>query len=244
MIEDVCYSVVIPAFNEARFLPATLATLEAAMAGVESVGEVIVVDNNSTDGTAELALEGGARVVFEPINQISRARNKGASSACGKYLIFIDADTLVPESLLNHALVALNGGMVCGGGATVAINHPNLLLNGAVATWNAIGKASKIAAGCFLYCRADAFMEVGGFSEAVYASEEIWLSLALKKWGRQHQQTFLILEDKAHTSSRKIDWMSSLDIAKQGFVLLLFPLAVRSKRLCRSWYYRPDNDES
>ena len=63
--------------------------------------------------------------------------------------------------------------MVCGGGARVAINHLNLLLNGAVATWNVIGKASKIAAGCFLYCRADAFVEVGGFSEAVYASEEI-----------------------------------------------------------------------
>ena len=244
MIEHVGYSVVIPAFNEARFLPATLAALEAAMADVESVGEVIVVDNNSTDGTAALAIEGGARVVFEPVNQISRARNKGASSASGKYLIFIDADTSVSASLLNNALAALDSGTVCGGGARVAINHPNLLLNGAVATWNVIGKASKIAAGCFMYCRADAFVEVGGFSEAVYASEEIWLSLALKKWGRQHQQTFLILEDKAHTSSRKMDWMSALDIAKQGFVLLVFPFAVRSKRFCRSWYYRPDNDES
>jgi glycosyltransferase involved in cell wall biosynthesis len=40
---------------------------------------VIVVDNNSTDATAELARRGGARVVFEPVNQIARARNAGAA---------------------------------------------------------------------------------------------------------------------------------------------------------------------
>lgn len=236
------YSVVIPAYNEAIFLPATLAALATAMDAVDASGEVIVVDNNSSDGTATVALECGARIVCEPINQISRARNKGAASAVGEYLIFIDADTLVSASLLRNALLALESGTVCGGGAGVIIEHPSRMANVAVALWTVIGKVGKLAAGCFVYCRKDAFEAVGGFSEQVYASEEVWLSLALKKWGRANQQTFLILDDAATTSARKIEWFSGCDIVKQMLVLLIFPLAVRSKRFCSTWYNRPHND--
>ena len=62
------FSVVIPAYNEVRFLPDTLAALVRAMDALEMPGEVIVVDNNSDDGTAAVADECGARVVYESIN--------------------------------------------------------------------------------------------------------------------------------------------------------------------------------
>ena len=55
--------------------------------------ELIVCDNNSTDRTAEIARNAGARVVFEPVNQIARARNRGAAAATGDWLIFVDADS-------------------------------------------------------------------------------------------------------------------------------------------------------
>src|SRR2546427_11185726 len=54
--------------------------------------ELIVCDNNSDDRTAQIARAAGARGVFEPVNQIARARNTGAAHAAGDCLIFIDAD--------------------------------------------------------------------------------------------------------------------------------------------------------
>ena len=74
-------SVVIPAFNEEKLLPATLAAVRAAAGAFADRGwswECVVCDNNPTDCTAELARAAGATVVFEPVNQIGRARDAGA----------------------------------------------------------------------------------------------------------------------------------------------------------------------
>jgi glycosyltransferase involved in cell wall biosynthesis len=79
-------SVVVPAFNEEKFIARSLRKIKAAADAFSSLGwetEIIVCDNNSTDRTAEKALAAGAIMVFEPVNQISRARNKGASAASG-----------------------------------------------------------------------------------------------------------------------------------------------------------------
>ena len=75
------FSIIIPAFNEEKLIAETLRRVRAAMAAFTDLGwetELIVCDNNSTDRTAELARSAGATVDFEPINQISRARNTGA----------------------------------------------------------------------------------------------------------------------------------------------------------------------
>ena len=64
-------------------------------------GEVLVVDNNSSDQTASVAKSQKVKVVFEPINQISRARNTGARSARGRFLVFLDADTQISFELLH-----------------------------------------------------------------------------------------------------------------------------------------------
>ena len=110
----VAFSIVIPAFNEENYLGNTLDSLRSGMSEISDLkGEIIVVDNNSSDKTAEVATAKGARVVFEPINQISKARNTGAKLAKGEYLIFIDADTQVSPELLGLVLKKLryyNGG--------------------------------------------------------------------------------------------------------------------------------------
>ena len=77
------FSVIIPAYNEEKYLPAALSAVNKAIETAPMVGEVVVVDNNSTDRTAAIAAELGARVVFEPVNQISRSRNAGAKAAGG-----------------------------------------------------------------------------------------------------------------------------------------------------------------
>ncbi|MGY8714052.1 MAG: glycosyltransferase, partial [Verrucomicrobiia bacterium] len=68
------YSIIIPAFNEQNYIGEVLDTLLAGMKKTSDFkGEIIVVDNNSTDQTPQLAESRGVRVVFEAINQISRA---------------------------------------------------------------------------------------------------------------------------------------------------------------------------
>src|SRR5678815_1294200 len=89
-------SIIIPAFNEERLIAHTLASVQHGTAEFVRRGwetEVIVCDNNSTDRTAEIARAAGAKVVFEPVNQIARARNSGAAAAGGDWLIFVDADS-------------------------------------------------------------------------------------------------------------------------------------------------------
>ena len=113
--KDLCYSVIIPAYNEEAFLPETLADLLLAMETVPYPGEIIVVDNNSTDKTAEVALKYGATIVPEPFRQIAKARNSGARAANGVFLVFLDADTNLPPALLNQALTLLASGTCCGG---------------------------------------------------------------------------------------------------------------------------------
>jgi glycosyltransferase involved in cell wall biosynthesis len=79
-------SIIIPAFNEEKLLGETLAHIKLAADIFTGIGweiELIVCDNNSTDRTADIARAAGANVVFEPVNQISRARNSGAAAAVG-----------------------------------------------------------------------------------------------------------------------------------------------------------------
>ena len=232
------YSIIIPAYNEEDYLPATLTSLKDAMPKLGLHGEIIVVDNNSSDTSAKIAADHGAKGVFEPINQISRARNAGASLAQGRYLIFVDADTIIPIELLQQALANLDSGNIIGGGACVAGDIPlqysfRILLM----LWNRISILTKNAAGSFMYCQRDAFETIGGISVAVYASEEIWLSRKLKKLGRKRNQRFCIIKQPpVITSMRKMQWYSPLRIYLYLLMLTIFPFSVRIKSLCTFWY--------
>ena len=239
MGNNTTYSVVIPAYNEAACLPATLLYLKKTMAALSLSGEVIVVDNHSSDETPDIALRFGAQVVFEPINQISRARNTGGRAARGDYLIFLDADTFLSGDLLQAALSNLSGGC-CGGGAVVDFYEPiPPIIRSAVGVWNRFSRSFGIAAGCFLYCLRQGFEETGGFSERVYASEEVWFSRCLTSWGKRRGLAFTVISyPPIMTSNRKLRWFTPTELA---FILLMgaIPFAVRNRTLCAFWYRRP-----
>lgn len=235
------YSLIIPAWNEAAFIADTLTLVLRAMRAVDSAGEhegeLIVVDNNSSDDTARIAQEQGVRVVFEPLNQISRARNRGASVATGDALIFLDADTSCSESLLAQVLNRLSAGLTVGGGSLIAPDKPisDSAMRG-LQMWNGLSRRARLAAGCFVFSRRDAFVAVGGFSDRVYAGEEIILSRALKRWGRKRGMAFeIITHDPVITSVRKLEWYSTAQLLRQA-LLVLIPGAVFSRRLCGTWY--------
>jgi len=235
------YSIVIPAYNEADWLPAAIGALRQAMQGQALQGEIIVCNNNSSDATGEVAASLDARVVFEAYNQISRARNRAAREARGRYLVFVDADTLVSASLLDEALRRLQSGDYIGGGALVSFDT-RLSRIGALGSklWNLLSVKAGLAAGSFIFCQRDAFEQLGGFSEAVYASEEIWLSRGLARLGKTRGQTFQVIADQAVLSSgRKMQWYSTPRQLLLLLMLAVFPFMVRFRSLCGFWYRRP-----
>jgi glycosyltransferase involved in cell wall biosynthesis len=94
------FTVVIPAFNEAAFLGLALDSLSRQdFAGPV---EIIVVDNNSQDGTADIARSYGATVLFEPRLGVCWARQLGTSADSGELVISTDGDTVHPPDWLSR----------------------------------------------------------------------------------------------------------------------------------------------
>jgi glycosyltransferase involved in cell wall biosynthesis len=200
-------SIVVPAFNEERLLPQSLASIRAASAAFTDAGwtmELIVCDNNSTDRTAAIAAAAGATVVFESINQISRARNAGAVHATGDWLLFIDADSFPTRELFADVVVAISDQRCIAGGSTVRIDLDGLLYNLGLGWWNRVSRTLKWAAGSFVFCETSAFREVGGFTDELYAAEEINLFRRLKRLARRRGRSIVILHrHPLLTSARK-----------------------------------------
>lgn len=242
------YSVIIPAYNEQYYIGETLDSLLNEIKKVtEFIAEVIVVDNNSTDKTSQISKSRGVRVVFEPENQISKARNLGAKNANGKYLIFIDADTQVSAKLLRIALKSLRSEDAGGGGSTLIFdtNQNQFFLGTFVPLlWSWISKNFKFAAGSFIFCRKEIFEKISGFSEKLFAGEEILFSQRIKKECKRNELKFLIVENyPVVTSSRKLEWYSSFQILIFIFIPIIFPWALRFRTLCSFWYRRPNHNK-
>ena len=229
-------SIVVPAFNEERLIAGTLERLKEGIEVFRRRGwtdELIVCDNNSTDRTAELARAAGATVVFEPVNQIARARNAAARAASGDWLLFIDADCSPGPELFEDLLAVIESGRYVGGGCTVAMAGATPVLRFWVGAWNTLSRMARWAAGAFLFCEAAAFHTAGGFNEELFASEEIDLSRRLKRQGR-----FVILHrHPLVTSGRKAQLYSWREHAA---FLLRWALSggrnLRRREDCGIWY--------
>jgi len=229
-------SVVVPAFNEERLIAGTLDHLKDGMQVFHRRGwsaELIVCDNNSTDRTAAIARAAGAHVVFEPLNQISRARNAGAAAASGDWLIFVDADSSPTRELFQDVIEVIEAKTAIGGGCTVTLPGVPLWIRAWVGLWNALSRSMSWAAGSFLFCQTAAFRAVGGFNEELYAAEEIDLSRRLKRRGR-----FVILHrHPLLTSSRKAELYSWREhLAFMWKMLTAGRRTLRSREACSVWY--------
>jgi len=234
-------SIIVPAFNEEKLLPATLRSIEAARAGLAAaggLGEVIVCDNNSTDRTAELARAAGARVVFEPVNQISRARNAGAAAATGEWLVFVDADSQPTRELFAAVAAEIRRGDCLAGGCTLRIEGPHPVARWMTHGWNLLSRLKKWAAGSFIFCDAAAFREVGGFSQDLYASEEIDLFDRLKRLARSQGRRIVILHRTPMlTSARKLHLYTPWEHLRfMGKTILGRGRTLRNREECLTWY--------
>ncbi len=187
-------SVVIPAHNEENYLLSCLESIK----NQDYAGdyEVIVVDNASTDTTAQIARDWGAKVVYEGKRSPACARQKGAEVATGKIIAFIDADTQAPI----HWLSTIVWRFLC--------EPETVVISGPYAFYDA-GKIARIASygnfisiiidqlfrrafnkgsavwGSNFAVRRSALLEVGGFDTSIrFYGEEYELSLRLAKAGK------------------------------------------------------------
>jgi glycosyltransferase involved in cell wall biosynthesis len=177
------FSIVIATKDRAALLDGALASLRA-QAGAPPT-EIIVVDNNSTDGTRAVAERHGVTYLFEPVPNRGKARNRGITAARGSFVLFIDDDVVLPPFFVAaHAAAHADtsrervvAGPIINVPSPEVRPHPSALnfSNAFLCTCNAsVPKAALDA--------------VGGFDEAfnLYGWEDTELGLRLREHGVEH----------------------------------------------------------
>ncbi len=172
-------SVVIPVLDEERVLPRLLASLAAQRPRAR---EVVVVDGGSRDRSREvaLALRGrlpGLRLVESPRRGVAAQKNLGASLASGRWLLFLDADTVAPPGFLGEALSeARRRGLTVASPLSDPVERglrPRLVFSAFNAWMLACARLRPQAPGyCQLFSR-DLFAGLGGFDESLVLCEEM-----------------------------------------------------------------------
>jgi glycosyltransferase involved in cell wall biosynthesis len=234
-------SIIVPAFNEEKFIAGTIGVIQGAARSFHERGwetEIIICDNNSKDATPQLARAAGARVVFEPVNQIARARNAGAAAATGDWFVFVDADSRPTPELFAEVAREISSGTCLAGGCTVLMDEKHLIASSATALWNTISRLARWAAGSFIFCEAAAFRQLDGFSLELFASEEIDLSKRLKKLARASGKRIVILHrHPLLTSARKMHLYSRAELLRFMASAVFRPRAtITSRQACSPWY--------
>jgi len=193
-------SFIVPAHNEELWLGKCLGSIRTTMERIGVPYEVIVVDDASTDATPQIAEQMNARIVRVEHRCIAAARNAGAREARGEVFFFIDADTQANERAVGAALHALGSGAV-GGGCVFEFDRP-LPLWGRIMypIGVGLGRLIRWVGGCFLFCTREVYDATGGFSERLYAGEDIDFIRTLKRAGR-----FVVPNPTVTTSGRKLD---------------------------------------
>lgn len=236
-------TIIIPAFNEEAYLPSTLDSIQtsASRLGTHSDAEVdiVVVDNNSEDGTAVVAQSKGATVVHEPVQGIARARNAGAGHAEGDVLVFVDADVVLPETLLAAIHTAMSDPACVGGAVDVEYRPKRRSMRLYLRAWRILSRLTGMAQGATQFCRKSVFDEVGSYDEKAWIGEDADFFWELKKYAKRTDRTVRFIRDpQVRASSRRFDkwplwktllWTNPLFIA----------LFRRRKAFWSGWYSRP-----
>jgi len=173
-------SIIVPCLNEADGIGQALAALALLRA---RGAEVIVVDGGSSDGTVERAAPLADRVITAPRGRASQM-NAGAARARGEIMLFLHADTLLPDSadaLIVEGLARSRRGW---GRFDVAISGANPLLRIVARLMNVRSRLTGIATGDqAIFVTRSLFTAAGGFPE-IALMEDIALSKRLKRFGR------------------------------------------------------------
>ena len=201
-------SLIVPAYNEERYLPRLLDSVDAAAAAYRAEGgelEVVVADNGSTDGTARVAAGRGCRVVPAVPRAIAAVRNAGARAARGEIVAFVDADARIHPRTFHEISRLLADERVVGGATGVSLDRWSL---GIAATWAVMVPLVWITGfdTGVVFCRRGDFDAAGGYDETLRVAEDVAFLLALWRLGRRTRRRLVrARRAKAIASTRKFD---------------------------------------
>ena len=233
-------SIVIPAFNEAAYLGATLASINRAQTFLQPEknieAEVIVVDNESNDSTADVARANGATVTTESEHNVAQVRNSGAQVSHGDVIVFVDADTVVPASLLSRIAETMSDATCFGGAVDTDYRPRKLMVRIYLKCWRIIGRLMGMAQGATQFCRRDVFLALNGYEETLFMAEDVDFYWRLKKYAKRQNDKVIFMDDlKVVPSARRFDqwpfWRTLL--WTNPFLILLLR---RSKTSWKGWY--------
>ncbi|MGI8551319.1 MAG: glycosyltransferase family A protein, partial [Dehalococcoidia bacterium] len=196
----------VPAFNEELWIGRCLDSL--ARQETRYSYEVIVVDNNSSDGTAEVAASHpGVRVVREQRQGLVPSRQAGQSAATGAVVAHTDADSELPPDWIERIGRAFEQRpeLVLASGPMSFANAPRLvrfvqtLLNWATLIWWLLTRRLGVVNGCNFAVRATALAEAGGFALEMPETGDSRILSLLKSRGSVR----LLRGAAVHTSARR-----------------------------------------
>ncbi|MFN7943772.1 MAG: glycosyltransferase [Blastocatellia bacterium] len=230
-------SVIVPAYNEEQYLPATLAHIGKALSIAACPAEIIVVDNDSRDGTKRIAEAFGATVLLETEHNIAKVRNTGAQHATGDVLLFIDADTLVPATLFQTIAATLEDEK-CFGGA-VAVEYEAFArkwMKYYLWGWKFWGRVFNLAQGAAQFCRKAVFERLTGYDQTIFMGEDVEFYRRLFKYARRNDGYLRFIEQPAvKTSARRFDKMSLWKTFLLTHPIFIW-LAWRRQSCWKDWY--------
>ena len=122
---------------------------------------------------ARLFAAHGARVVTETEHNIARVRNRGAAAAQGELLVFLDADTLIPEELLPHIHEVMTATACVGGAVDTDYLPQKRSVRLYLRLWRVLGRVAGMAQGATQFCRRDVFTKLGGYDESLLMGEDV-----------------------------------------------------------------------
>ena len=171
-------SVVIPAYNEEKYLPSLLSALQNQT--YTSI-ETIVVDNLSEDSTPRIAADSGAKVLFNFDFNIAKSRNIGARGSHGSILIFIDADTIPEKIVVEKTVESILSGM-----ELVYTNH--CCIDSSFQSLLRVGSGMLSPKmlnfnGCYMGVSRQAYEEVGGFDELCIGEDVVFGQSITERFG-------------------------------------------------------------
>ena len=219
-------SIVIPTFQEAAHIGATLDAARALGPGVE----IVVVDGGSSDGTARIARDRGARVLDAENRGRARQMNQGAAAATGDVLLFLHADTILPRDAASAIDSILADPAVAGGCFRLRFDDDHVLLRMSSAL-NRFSFRLFHYGDCAYFVRRSTFAEMGGFHVMPLLEDiDFWLRL---NRGRR----VVVARTCVLTSARRFRQVGVVrQQALATLIVALYMLGVGAPRLARLYH--------